>query len=136
MLGQAESPSARRRRRQRLGPFLCWAVVFADIGTSVYCTSWNSLWAARHQGGALRCNDPGGIRFAGGQVHGGHGSLPRRRRAVTFGARAFHRAFVGIPRPPLTPTQVPAASRYGLSGAPSRTRQYPRPFSVISLHQA
>lgn len=26
------------RRRQRLGPFLCWAVVFADIGTSVYYT--------------------------------------------------------------------------------------------------
>jgi amino acid transporter len=26
------------RRRQRIGPFLCWAVVFADIGTSVYYT--------------------------------------------------------------------------------------------------
>ena len=26
------------RRRQRLGPFLVWAVVFADIGTSVYYT--------------------------------------------------------------------------------------------------
>src|SRR5438270_12115721 len=27
-----------RRDRGRLGPFLCWAVVFADIGTSVYYT--------------------------------------------------------------------------------------------------
>jgi amino acid transporter len=26
------------RKRRRLGPFLCWAVVFADIGTSVYYT--------------------------------------------------------------------------------------------------
>src|ERR1700693_1110506 len=26
------------RRRQRIGPLLCWAVVFADIGTSVYYT--------------------------------------------------------------------------------------------------
>jgi amino acid transporter len=26
------------RRRQPIGPFLCWAVVFADIGTSVYYT--------------------------------------------------------------------------------------------------
>ena len=26
------------RRRERIGPFLCWAVVFADIGTSVYYT--------------------------------------------------------------------------------------------------
>jgi amino acid transporter len=26
------------RPRRRLGPFLCWAVVFADIGTSVYYT--------------------------------------------------------------------------------------------------
>src|SRR5229473_1939797 len=26
------------RRRQRIGPFLVWAVVFADIGTSVYYT--------------------------------------------------------------------------------------------------
>jgi amino acid transporter len=31
------SPSSEGEgRRQRLGPFLCWAVVFADIGTSVY----------------------------------------------------------------------------------------------------
>ena len=22
--------------KQQLGPFLCWAVVFADIGTSIY----------------------------------------------------------------------------------------------------
>jgi amino acid transporter len=29
---------ARARRGQRIGPFLCWAVVFADIGTSVYYT--------------------------------------------------------------------------------------------------
>src|SRR5437764_1287320 len=27
-----------RRDRGRLGPFLCWGVVFADIGTSVYYT--------------------------------------------------------------------------------------------------
>src|SRR6266853_2073627 len=26
------------RSRTRIGPFLCWAVVFADIGTSVYYT--------------------------------------------------------------------------------------------------
>jgi amino acid transporter len=38
VVGQPESPSARTRRGQRLGPFLCWAVVFADIGTSVYYT--------------------------------------------------------------------------------------------------
>jgi amino acid transporter len=38
MVGQQDSPSARTRSRQRLGPFLCWAVVFADIGTSVYYT--------------------------------------------------------------------------------------------------
>jgi amino acid transporter len=33
-------PGERRtlRRRQRIGPFLVWAVVFADIGTSVYYT--------------------------------------------------------------------------------------------------
>ena len=24
------------QERQQLGPFLCWAVVFADIGTSIY----------------------------------------------------------------------------------------------------
>jgi amino acid transporter len=33
---QAGSEAA--RTRERLGPFLCWAVVFADIGTSVYYT--------------------------------------------------------------------------------------------------
>ncbi len=38
MIGQPKSLSAPTRRRQRLGPFLCWAVVFADIGTSVYYT--------------------------------------------------------------------------------------------------
>lgn len=38
MGAQPESRAARCRRRQRLGPFLCWAVVFADIGTSVYYT--------------------------------------------------------------------------------------------------
>ena len=30
--------ATRSRTRRRLGPFLCWAVVFADIGTSVYYT--------------------------------------------------------------------------------------------------
>ena len=33
------SPAARRRIKLRgghLGAFLCWAVVFADIGTSIY----------------------------------------------------------------------------------------------------
>ncbi len=38
----AEQPAASRRhikvRGGYLGPFLCWAVVFADIGTSVYYT--------------------------------------------------------------------------------------------------
>ena len=29
-------PRATRRAGSRLGPYLCWAVVFADIGTSVY----------------------------------------------------------------------------------------------------
>jgi amino acid transporter len=38
VVGQPESPPARTWRGQRLGPFLCWAVVFADIGTSVYYT--------------------------------------------------------------------------------------------------
>src|SRR5579859_5308397 len=39
-MAQAVSPSgqanANRQRRTPLGPLLCWAVVFADIGTSVY----------------------------------------------------------------------------------------------------
>ena len=35
---QQEMEPAGTRRRQRIGPFLCWAVVFADIGTSVYYT--------------------------------------------------------------------------------------------------
>ena len=30
--------TTRARPGRRLGPFLCWAVVFADIGTSVYYT--------------------------------------------------------------------------------------------------
>ena len=30
--------TTRERPGRRLGPFLCWAVVFADIGTSVYYT--------------------------------------------------------------------------------------------------
>ena len=38
MVERPESVSAHTRRRQRLGPFLCWAVVFADIGTSIYYT--------------------------------------------------------------------------------------------------
>ncbi len=32
----APQPSAEQRGSHRLGAFLCWAVVFADIGTSVY----------------------------------------------------------------------------------------------------
>ena len=35
---QGKSKRGALRRRQRLGPFLVWAVVFADIGTSVYYT--------------------------------------------------------------------------------------------------
>src|SRR5216683_382012 len=38
MAHQGETKRAGARRRQRIGPFLCWAVVFADIGTSVYYT--------------------------------------------------------------------------------------------------
>jgi amino acid transporter len=34
----ASSPSTEEHQRGRLGFFLCWAVVFADIGTSVYYT--------------------------------------------------------------------------------------------------
>ncbi len=34
----AQRTSTRARPGHRLGPFLCWAVVFADIGTSVYYT--------------------------------------------------------------------------------------------------
>src|ERR1700730_9724428 len=33
---RARVTERRSRQRRRLGPFLCWAVVFADIGTSVY----------------------------------------------------------------------------------------------------
>src|SRR2546428_3579793 len=29
-------PGKPEQHRGRLGPFLCWAVVFADIGTSIY----------------------------------------------------------------------------------------------------
>ena len=38
----AQATAARTQSRQeqygahKLGPFLCWAVVFADIGTSIY----------------------------------------------------------------------------------------------------
>ncbi len=39
-MAQAATPSTQSGRKehegQKLGPFLCWAVVFADIGTSVY----------------------------------------------------------------------------------------------------
>src|ERR1700736_832219 len=28
--------SGEKREKHKLGPFLCWAVVFADIGTSIY----------------------------------------------------------------------------------------------------
>jgi len=38
MTARAAAVAARTRKKQRLGPFLCWAVVFADIGTSVYYT--------------------------------------------------------------------------------------------------
>src|SRR5881275_742845 len=31
-----QAPGKPEHRRGRLGPFLCWAVVFADIGTSIY----------------------------------------------------------------------------------------------------
>jgi amino acid transporter len=31
-----QTPDEHGHRRARLGPFLCWAVVFADIGTSIY----------------------------------------------------------------------------------------------------
>jgi hypothetical protein len=34
----SEEAAAHVRTGRRLGPFLCWAVVFADIGTSVYYT--------------------------------------------------------------------------------------------------
>ena len=30
------TPGAQGGSADRLGPFLCWAIVFADIGTSVY----------------------------------------------------------------------------------------------------
>ncbi|MDB5075694.1 MAG: family permease [Chloroflexi bacterium] len=33
-----EASSEAARTKERLGPFLCWGVVFADIGTSVYYT--------------------------------------------------------------------------------------------------
>jgi amino acid transporter len=39
LAGRAEPPATRRRIKLRgghLGSFLCWAVVFADIGTSIY----------------------------------------------------------------------------------------------------
>lgn len=30
------TPAVEAHSGNRLGPFLCWAVVFADIGTSIY----------------------------------------------------------------------------------------------------
>ncbi|TMC61260.1 MAG: APC family permease [Chloroflexota bacterium] len=38
MPAEREVTPAHVRTRGRIGPFLCWAVVFADIGTSVYYT--------------------------------------------------------------------------------------------------
>jgi len=36
--GASPHPASAEAARGRLGPFLCWAVVFADLGTSVYYT--------------------------------------------------------------------------------------------------
>ncbi|HEV2655776.1 MAG TPA: hypothetical protein VGT82_12500, partial [Ktedonobacteraceae bacterium] len=33
---KSASPPKDDKQQQSLGPFLCWAVVFADIGTSIY----------------------------------------------------------------------------------------------------
>lgn len=38
MADRSSAPSTGEGKGQRLGSFLCWAVVFADIGTSVYYT--------------------------------------------------------------------------------------------------
>lgn len=38
MSSSSRGDASGRRQRGRLGFFLCWAVVFADIGTSVYYT--------------------------------------------------------------------------------------------------
>ena len=38
MRDSSSSSSDSKATGQKLGPFLCWAVVFADIGTSVYYT--------------------------------------------------------------------------------------------------
>ncbi len=38
MSNRSEGPTSEESKGQQLGPFLCWAVVFADIGTSVYYT--------------------------------------------------------------------------------------------------
>lgn len=38
MSSSSRGNASGRRQRGRLGFFLCWAIVFADIGTSVYYT--------------------------------------------------------------------------------------------------
>lgn len=83
------------RRRQRLGPFLVWAVVFADIGTSVYYTP-GILYgrfgtrAAIFVGMTLLVFVLLAIKYAEVAVR-----YPEGGGVVTVSTRAFH-PFVGL----------------------------------------
>ena len=64
----------------RLGPLLCWAVVFADIGTSVYYVPGILIRTGRRGGGTLRHADDDRLPTADIEVRRGEHALPRGRR--------------------------------------------------------
>ena len=83
------------RRRQRIGPFLVWAVVFADIGTSVYYTPGIlygrfGTWAAIFVAMTLFVFVLLAIKYAEVAVR-----YPEGGGVVTVSTRAFH-PFVGL----------------------------------------
>ncbi|HEV2014035.1 MAG TPA: APC family permease [Candidatus Dormibacteraeota bacterium] len=83
------------RRRQRIGPFLCWAVIFADIGTSVYYTpgilyGHVGTRAALFVAMTLVVFVLLAIKYAEVAVR-----YPEGGGVVTVGTRAFH-PFVGL----------------------------------------
>ena len=95
MIRQPKSLSARIRRRQRLGPFLCWAVVFADIGTSVYYTpgilsGQVGVRAALFVAMTLVVFVLLAVKYAEVTVR-----FPEGGGVVTVGTRAFH-PYVGL----------------------------------------
>ncbi len=95
MTDQGKTSVSRARRRQRIGPFLCWAVVFADIGTSVYYTP-GILYGRVGTRAALFVTMTLlvfillAIKYAEVAVR-----YPEGGGVVTVGTRAFH-PFVGL----------------------------------------